>query len=352
LGLLIISQAVPGIAYPYLINWFLDSFGLTGTWLMISGITMHAFTIPVMTWLYRSALDMPTTNSQVSMPSNQDSTEHQAKQLKLNIVSVSGKLTPSQSNHSPESPPTKSNKTLKGKMNDAFSLEPIPTYDALQQASVVTEISNGRMDDLDITIPTPSGPHDTDVEKQSAPLDSRSTDVGHQTKHDKESRHTSLTRLKSVLTNKPFVFLAVGTSTVLGGVTGFMSLIIDIADWKTFSDSQALLLLIPYSICNTLTRPVTSFLSQRDGINPYVMPSIFLVCAILVQLVNNYTAAFELFFAGMCILGITNGSVACLGVALASHLVTDDELPIAMGLVATVIGISGAASSPIFGKYE
>lgn len=313
------APALSSVVYPNLITVFLNEYGLNGTWLLIGGLFLHSWPLPVLIYFYRPLMEYhvhrPTELEKETSPIAKG-TLVPGKEGFVNLALQTDSDDPSL-----KTIDTVSNDTQITRQIGTVSL----TVDGKPNGAAFLKTEDG------IVVKANARENDTEEE-----IDNR--------------QNGCFGKFKAVLVNKPYIFLIIGSSFIMGTCNAYVALVFDIADWKEFTRSQVLVLFIPYSACCTLSRIAPGALEQFKGVNTYVFPIVIITLAVGAQMVILYTTLYALFVVGVCLIGLASGGTLSSVIVLSMNIVKPEQQAMASGMLFTLMGVFSTVCTPIFGK--
>ena len=365
------APALSSVVYPNLITWFLNMYGLPGTWLLIGGLFLHSWPLPILIYFYRPLMDYHHED---------DKAVSSTKEVYMNdaLYEDIGDKTFQRTTgyHEAVVRTNSSSSNAVNSLDESGGYDNEAIYDELDDITYqITDADSTTHPTNNLTINMTSdfersgyllSTHDLKGKVADNVKDRASTpDHSLTTSNDKSIRferrffnqgqtglckNAAVGRILSIFKNKPYITLVLGASFIMGTCNAYVALVFDIAAGKEFSSSQTLLLFIPYSICCTLSRLVPGALEQFKGVNSYIFPLTIIALAIGAQALILYTSMFALFVVGVCLIGLASGGALSSVVVLSMNIVRPDQQAMASGMLFTLMGVLSTVFTPLFGK--
>ena len=160
----------------------------------------------------------------------------------------------------------------------------------------------------------------------------------------------SVNRHRREIMRPLFIYCVLGVGFIMGSISGFYALILDILKWKGITSEEALLSFpMTYGV-GFVGRIIPGIAKQIRGISSFLCPFIFGMCGacgllIFVLFSDNLILLTGCGFLGLAIGGVVSGA----NIAIAKIL-DQEQISVGIGLMYSAVGIFTAIYGPTSGR--
>lgn len=342
------APALASVIYTNLITWFLNLYGLNGTFLLIGGLYLHCWPLPVIIYFYRSLIEHHVHKPVDRIHKTQKTSNHKTDIQSDGIVNTAIEIT--DGDMSVIGPKANSGvaviQSKYGTLNSIDITQDDSKFPVIKGLATKRSATKLAVVDIDRELALQS-------KHRSITTESAITQSTPQSYHQSDTLnrpHDCMGKFRSIITNPSYMFLVLGASFIMGTCNAYMALVFDIAAWKTFTRSETLIVFIPYSLCCTISRIAPGAIEQLKRVHPYIFPLTVIVTAALGQFLILYTRLFELFALGVCLIGLVSGGTLSSVIVLSMNIVTPEQQAVGSGILFTLMGVLSISCTPLFGK--
>ena len=291
-----VACGAPGIILPYLFNWLTATYGLSGTFLVYGGLSLHNLAIAIL-----------FSNLTLNKP-------YDVKQELTENISAE-------------------------KSSDT---QTIPAVSKVLQYTELSDISTGSNGNNVI--------HIEELNFTSNKL-SAVKELTSQSEAAQNSAVESVSDTKQSGGSKIIIYVIflVTNAFVVANIAGIQAVFQDVGSYKGLSEEQTLSCIAAFNIVGTLGR-FLPFVLQKVTEIPFTSPVIASMSGVIGQILVLMTSRYYIILIGYALTGMTDGGTSSSAPVVIFKILHQESQAIGFGFVLTLIGILATGSGPLYGN--